>query len=185
MKTLEPSFQMNADKTGIQTFSLVKREKDIAMYVRKTSEGRIYGYEVFKIKVVFAGTKFPNGVIVPETFESYPGCHAFGRLAFFYIKEEPANARFAKLLKDSSFLDMTDEEREIPPAPQKRGRKTLDRSAIVIPKTNFTIANLLEINTCSVSTIGNYVRSMLGIKFKIIEQRENKRGKPTIIYGHL
>ena len=71
MNTLPLKFELNADKTGTQTFTQVKRTGDVAMYRRDRNDGSLFGYEVFKVKSRLTGQPLPGGNFEKEDRECY------------------------------------------------------------------------------------------------------------------
>jgi len=111
MKTLSNRFTMNADKCGPHIFQLNRRDGDIALYDRiNPNTGSRVGIEVFKVKVVKAGTPLPNGEVVKEDYESYPGGASFGKHAMFCMTEEHAERAVAKLRGQAILGDDTETE---------------------------------------------------------------------------
>tara|TARA_R110000868_G_scaffold404172_1_gene682076 strand:- start:1112 stop:1459 length:348 start_codon:yes stop_codon:yes gene_type:complete len=95
MKLLKKEFVSNVDHCGDHKFVQLKRTNSIAVYARYKMDGWIFGYEVFKIKTVKAGSPLPNNTVVAEDYESYPGKNAFGKTAMFFSagnkKTDPEN----------------------------------------------------------------------------------------------
>lgn len=100
MITLEKEFVSNYDKSGNNKFIQVKRNNKAAVYRREKMDGKIVGFEVFKIKVQPAGTKFPNGVVTTEDQEKYPTANVFGKWAWFVNSEIRANVWFDRISAD-------------------------------------------------------------------------------------
>lgn len=208
MKQLRLEFQSNADNTGLQTFTQIKRTANTALYVR-TRNGRrkrgkrragsevpvVHSYEAFKIKVVKAGSKLPGGNVVAEDYEAYPGKSAFGRYAYSCKTLERAELRYNELLQsqeiaddgeidNDEYDDVNNKDTKNPAVKGKRGRKAKDRSSLKIPKDKFTIKQLELLNPdVSFAFLYQHVRGLLNIEFKIVESLTGKRGKPTIVYA--
>jgi hypothetical protein len=104
MKSLQKTFQTNADKMGTHQFTLIKRTSTVAMYRRDWLDGKLHSYEVFKVKTVKAGAPLPGGSFVQEDYESYPGKGGFGRYGYSCKTLERANHWFEHLshLNDNS-----------------------------------------------------------------------------------
>lgn len=195
MKKLQVEFQTNADMTGLQTFKQIKRTSNTAIYQRIRKDGSTHSFEAFKIKVVKAGSKLPNGGVVAEDYESYPGKSSFGRYAYSCKSLEQAERRYDELLKSQEVFDTVESDdddesadvknnTENTVAKGKRGRKAKDRKSLKIPKDKFTIKQLELLNPdVSFAFLYQHVRGLLNIEFKIVETLGGKRGKPTIVYA--
>jgi hypothetical protein len=139
MRTLEKTFVMNSDKCGNHTFTQLRREGNFALYRRdRVCDGKFHSVEVFKVKVVKAGTGYNTG----DDYEQYPGGEAFGRHAWSISGEEKTaiecgNRRFDKLLKNEVAIEPMDETeveaetsvpvvRVVSPTPIKQGLKLPD-----------------------------------------------------------
>ena len=111
MKTLEKTFSKNCDKSGIHTFTQVKRNGLVCIYERKSAAGNIVGYEVFVTKEIMKGSPMAGGGMELEDREGYPGKSSFGRSAWFCNSIESANSRFDKLVtKALPVVESEDEE---------------------------------------------------------------------------
>ena len=195
MKKLQVEFQMNADICGLHTFKQIKRTSTAAMYQRIRKDGTTHSFEAFKIKVIKAGAKLPNGLFVTEDYESYPGKGSFGKYAYSCKTLEHAERRYEELLKSQEIVDNLDsddvesvvdkKDNSVKSAVKgKRGRKAKDRKSLQIPKDKFTIKQLELMNPdVSFAFLYQHVRGLLNIKFKIVETLGGKRGKPTIVYA--
>lgn len=197
MKKLQAEFQMNADMCGLHTFKQIKRTSNTAIYQRIRKDGTTHTFEVFKIKIVKAGTVFAKGATpVAEDYESYPGKSAFGKYAYSCKTLEHAERRFDELLKSQENIDTVDtddvesevvakkDNSVVSTGKGKRGRKAKPRSSIKIPKDKFTIKQLELLNPdVSFALLYQHVRGLLNIEFKIVEMLRGKRGKPTIVYA--
>lgn len=74
----------------------LKRTGKVAMYERSKG-GRVYGFEVIKIKIAPAHT-WPNGNTTPE-HEAYPCDNEFGSKGWYFMVKDRsgAEAKFAQL----------------------------------------------------------------------------------------
>lgn len=96
---LQRQFVTNADSCGDNLFTQIERSGNFAIYKRSNMDGRVLGFEVVTVKTVKAGTVFSKGAKPTESdYESYPGGKAFGKYAWFCLKEEHAFDRFDKLV---------------------------------------------------------------------------------------
>ena len=98
MKNLEKRFVCNTDKSGDNTFVEAFRQDNVAVYDRYDTEGKYRGSEVFIVKVVKEGAPLPNGTFVSESYEQYPGTHAFGKTAWYTNVRENAIQRANQLI---------------------------------------------------------------------------------------
>jgi len=196
MKQLQVEFCSNADQCGLHTFKQIKRTNNTALYVRIRKDNTVHSYEVFKIKIVKAGTKLPNKTVVSEDYESYPGKSSFGKYAYSCKDLAHAEQRYEELLKSQIALDEAEEDADdvdndsgekqntaSSVVKGKRGRKAKDRSALRFPNDKFTMKQLELLNPdVSFAFLYQHVRSLLNIQFKIVDSLTGKRGKPTIVY---
>ena len=201
MKKLQVEFQSNVDQCGLHTFKQIKRCAGAAIYQRIRKDGSTHSYEAFKIKVVKAGAKLPNGATVPEDYESYPGKSSFGKYAYSCKDLAHAERRYDELIKSQVVVDDVEDDEDATngvvaakkdtnttsdsgTVKGKRGRKAKDRSNLKIPKDKFTMKQLELMNSdFSFAFLYQHVRALLNIEFKIVESLGGKRGKPTIVYA--
>jgi hypothetical protein len=145
MKTLELSFTANVDKTGSMQFNQVKRDGNVALYERKYPDGRTHSFEVFEVKTIKAGAKLPNGEVVAEDYERYPGSAAFGKSAYSVNSQERADVRFEQLKVYVAGKQTATDDDE--PVVSKAGRKAVIRPEIVFPEVNpWKMKDLLALN---------------------------------------
>jgi len=134
MKTLSTEFTMNADKCGEQIFRQMRKSDGVAMYQRIRRDGN-YGYEVFIIKTIKAGTALPGGKSVAEDYEQYPGAAQWGKTAWSPRGRGAADEKFDALVKRL---------RSEVGQPKRRGRKATASSKFVVPSGKFTMKMLIE-----------------------------------------
>jgi hypothetical protein len=144
---LQAEFVMNADKSGDHVFTQVKREGNICLFKRSgLSDGRPKGYELFKVKVVKAGTKLPDGSAVAADYEQYPTGRMFGKSALNIggmDAEVRADEMFTKWLVQPEVNSLNAETGE----PKTRARKSVNDNAVyVIPDKEFTQADFATAN---------------------------------------
>lgn len=145
MNTLPLKFELNADKTGTQTFTQVKRVGDVAMYRRDRKDGTVFGYEVFKVKSRMAGQPLPGGNFEKEDRECYPGSSAFGRTAWSMNNEGLAFIYFNNLVKFGRIKPAkTKDSKLVQKKVGKRGRVTKHTAEIVPLSGNFTLDDLVS-----------------------------------------
>ncbi len=147
MRILQTDFIQNADKSGNNRFIQVRKEKDVALYRRETTEGHLIGFEVFRFKTIQAGAPLPGGGVVEETYESYPGGKAFGRTAWFCGDEERAVARFNELLTGKAAVVEAEGETEHEAVPVVRVVSTAPiKEGLKLPDGPFTQKELASFN---------------------------------------
>ena len=97
-------FVTNADSCGDHLFEQIARKGNIAVYKREiVKTGRIFGYEVIKIKVVKAGTIYAKGATpTAADTESYPGAESFGFSAWSYNSPVSAMNKFKALCDEAA-----------------------------------------------------------------------------------
>lgn len=145
METLPETFVKNCDNVGDTTFSLVKREKNVAMY-KRTGANRAPRFEVFEIRVKppteIYGRKYPE-------HEHYPTKNDFGRKNAFDIggvdaeirAEEKFNELLTLLGSEGKVYDVVAEigdDEEAPVTSVRRGRKANDTIEFEFPEGSFT-----------------------------------------------
>ena len=157
MKLLRTDFVANYDKSGDNHFVQVKLSDKAAVYSREHIDGTPRGYEVFKIKVVKAGTPLPGGNVVDEDYVQYPGTNAFGRTAWYYhgtFAKSAALHKFEELNADPA-PEVTPEVEPLetnesvltPTVPGHRGRVAKVRAALIYPTAaQWTVKDILSIN---------------------------------------
>ena len=195
MIKLEKEFTENADGTGTQTFKLIKRTEKVAMYQRITKDGKTFAYEVFRIKIIKAGSSFPNGMKITEDFESYgnKGKKRFNKYSLYCCKNlNRAEEHYAKLNKEEDAeLPDTDDD-DLTPSVNgesdggKRGPKAKNVK-MPIPKKGekFTMKKLMLWSGESQPTLYIRLKPLIeqGLVSIVGEVREaHTRGKAQILY---
>jgi hypothetical protein len=171
MKKLEPEFIRNADFCGDHKFVQVKREGEFAAYIRYKKDNSVFGYEIFKVKVVKAGSKLPDGSLVQEDYEVYPGKNAFGATAMFISikKEIPIDRMFEKFV--STFKTSGDLNNQS------------SSNEIILPNEPFSIKTIVALNPSkSYIDCYQYIKSQLGTAIELCDRVSSGRGKPTNMY---
>jgi hypothetical protein len=190
MKTLEKTFTANYDKTGSMQFTEQKREGNVACYERKYPDGRLHSYEVFEVKVIKAGAKLPNGAVVAEDYERYPGAASFGKGAYSVNTQERADFRYEELkttLSNRPPAEVNADGDEVVVV-RKAGRKAVIRPEMTFPEAEkWTMKDLLALNPAYTPPL-LYVALQKKIAAKVVqcvgEQRvAGARGKPAKIYS--
>ncbi len=177
MKTLSTEFTMNADKCGKQIFRQIRKSDGVAMYQRIRLDGRPgYGYEVFIIKTIKAGTALPGGKSVAEDYEQYPGAAQWGKTAWSPVGRGAADEKFDALVKRL---------RSEVGQPKRRGRKATASSKFVVPSGKFTMKMLIEQTGMTQPVL--YIRLQKLIKEgKVVEvdrvRTETGRGRLAVVY---
>jgi hypothetical protein len=200
MKKLQVEFKSNVDLCGLHTFKQIKTNGIAAIYQRIRSDGTTHSFEAFKIKVVKAGAPLPNGTVVLEDYQPYPGKSVFGKTAFSCKDLVHAEIRYDEICKNQAYID-DDESSEVDDEGNavktkrndnidakkgRRGRKAKEVK-MPIPKTGekFTMKMMMaESGECQPIL---YIRlKMLIEQNKVVavgEAREpNTRGKAQIVY---
>lgn len=200
MKHLETEFKSNADHAGLHTFKQIKYTNKGAIYQRIRSDGTTHSFETFKIKVVKAGTKLPNGLQVTEDYVKYPTKNDFGKWAYGCKDLAHAENRYEQIVKenlntedteadlvsDDSESIQTKSNNQIGAAKGKRGRKA-KAIKMPIPKKGekFTMKNLMAWTGESQPLL--YIRLKPLVEAGMVnvagEVREpHTRGKAQILY---
>lgn len=194
MKLLRTEFQSNVDGCGLQTFKQLKLTERAALYQRIRSDGSTHSFEAFKIKIVKAGTKLPNGLSVQEDYVQYPGKTAFGKTAYSCKTLEHGEQRFDELnsikVEDAQLSDDSESESDSEvvekksPSGGKRGRKPVDTSTLKFPKKGdkATMKQLHAMNShVSIGFVYQYVKQHPE-RFAVAERVSGGRGKPEVVY---
>ena len=100
MKTLERQFVANHEKTGSHTFFQMARTDKVALYKRITEDGKLFGYEVFRIKSRLKGQALPGGGAEAEDREVYPKGKAFKSNVALFIAGPDAENRAAEIFNE-------------------------------------------------------------------------------------
>ena len=177
MKILSTEFTMNADGCGNEVFRQMRRSDGVAMYQRIRTGGlRQYGYEVFIIKTIKAGTALPGGKSVAEDYEQYPGAAQWGKTAWSPTGRAAADEKFDALVKRL---------RSEVGQPKRRGRKATAATTFVVPSGQFTMKMLIEQTGMTQPVL--YIRLQKLIKEgKVVEvdrvRTEGGRGRLAVVY---
>jgi uncharacterized membrane protein len=185
---VQTSFLTNADGTGDQVFTQIKREGNVAIYRRdRVSTGHTYGFEVVVLKQVKAGQPLPGGNVVEKDYESYPGSSSFGKSAWFFMSEADAELKFDKVVKTLSTTPTVEVEATevvgdvvVPVVEVKKKNDT----TWVIPQGEFTQADFAKANGLPErGTVYNILQSVInkGI-VKLADRRKIGGGRPTSFY---
>ena len=133
MKKLEKEFTGNYDRVGMNRFVQLRKENGVAIYERYNTDDTLRSYEVFIVKVVPKGSPLPNGKVVEESYEQYPGANAFGKTAYDCRSLAQAEERFDQLVqkvKDSAEA----KEEAIKSGKPNRGKRTSNKKTVVVPE---------------------------------------------------
>lgn len=166
---------MNADKLGDHTFKQLRKQDGVALYER-IKNGRHYDYEVFVVKTVVAGAPLPNGKKVEESYEAYPGSASFGKTAWSVQNFDRAVQKFDELV-----AKMKSEVGQ----PKRRGRKSKVVASFELPKTKFTMRDLIAKTGLTQPVL--YIRVQSLIKDGKIKEvgrvkSASGRGRATVVY---
>lgn len=186
---VQTSFITNADATGDQIFTQLKREGNVALYRRdRVSTGHTFGFEVVVLKTVKAGQPLPGGNVVKADYESYPGPSAFGRSAWFFMSEADAELKMDKVIKTLSTTVPVDVEStevvEDVLVPVVEVKKKND-ATWVIPNGEFTQADFAKANGLPErGTVYNILQSVINKGLvKLIDRRKIGGGRPTSFFS--
>ena len=177
MKQLE---KLKLDRGGVFMLKEVRREGNIAMY-RQTHIGlnKVFGYDVFLVKELFAGESLPGGTVEKEDRECYPGPSSYGLTAFSCKTRERADIRFQQLQEKAKNKELL-EEALGPGESLRKGKKKIDTSNIQFPDGQFTLKDVCLLNPGLTYGIIN-LRIKSGLARKVGEVKIG-RGKPTNLY---
>jgi hypothetical protein len=152
------------------TYTQVIRNDTYAVYERSL-DGRVKDYETFVIVIKKKGHNC-FGTIAQEDTEEYTSTGKFGKKAWSFKNKTAALNKFNELTA-KNIIDDTDEDD--------------DKKSIVIPRENFTMKNLVGLNTEYTQPvlyieIQNLIKSN---KVKVVghQKSESGRGKPQVIYS--
>jgi len=177
MKLLKKEFIHNADKTGDMKFIQLRKENGVALYKREKLDGALFGYEVFAIKTVEAGSPLPGGSTVEETYEQYPGASAFGKTAYAPATLQHAEKLFSQLIEKVKLSEAN---------PGRRGRSSKVNSiSVTVPLGNFTMNQWVDESGQDYFLLRKKMKKLLndGRVEKIgTVKNESGRGKSKIIY---
>ena len=155
-------------------------------------DGKIqHGYEIFKVKVVKAGTPMPGGGVVAEDYEQWPGDNAFGRTAWHCHSLKWVEKRFDEItnkalgiVEEPEIEDEETVETETQPT-RGRGRPRAEIPTMTIPTVEFTVGDLAEANNVEYHIASMYVKENVGKLFKLNRTGRKEgttRGKPSNFY---
>ena len=181
---LQTQFVTNADATGDQIFTQLRRTNNVALYERRhVSNNELFGqpYEVIVIKTVKAGTIYAKGTKPTEhDTESYPGAASWGKLGWGLQTLDRANTVFDEMVK-------AQQERIDNPVVltgKRRGRKS-SKVNIVIPDGEFTMKMLMAATGLNQANLHPIVKQWQVDK-QIVVVRTIKapggRGRPSMVY---
>lgn len=189
---------MNADKCGVQSFIQLDRTENTACYKRVREDGRVFGYEVFKVKIRHRGDPLPGGSVEAEDRECYPGASSFGRTAWSYRSEKYALLKHDELVKKLTAVEIEETENEAEPSvenvpvvddgtPKRRGRVAAIRPAFVVPENKFTLKDLIPLNPGYTPAliyveVQKLVQTSVVALIGHVEKKEGERGKPAGLY---
>ena len=188
MKKLEKEFTGNYDRVGMNRFVQLRKENGVAMYERFNTDDTHRSYEVFIVKVVPKGAPLPNGKVVEESYEQYPGANAFGKTAYDCRSLAQAEERFDQLVQKVKDSADAKEEAVKSGKPVKRGRKAsvkMDVKMSLNKGTKFTISMLSTYTGVDTVYIRKAVNEWLSsgvITISGVVKSESGRGKPSTEY---
>ena len=146
MKKLEKEFTGNYDRVGMNRFVQLRKENGVAIYERFNTDDTHRSYEVFIVKVVPKGAPLPNGKVVEESYEQYPGANAFGKTAYDCRTLAQAEERFDQLVQKVKDSAEAKEEAIKSGKPNKGKRGTKIKLDMTLNKgTKFTAKFLMSV----------------------------------------
>ena len=201
MKTLERQFVANHEKTGNHTFFQLQRTDKVALYKRITEDGKLFGYEVFRIKTRLKGQALPGGGVEAEDREVYPKANAFGNNALFIAgpnAEDEAKKIFDEWTKTApepvEDEEDSDEPEKMPDLHMLKNRigkwgTTTPTTDYIIPDGEFTNVQFAEANGLPPVGKGYMVLKSLVTSGKVKEVARRKvtegRGRATVFYSRV
>jgi hypothetical protein len=188
MKTLEKEMVFGCDGLKNNRFVQVKRQGDVCIYQRFSEDGKPFGFEVFKVKVVKAGAKLPGGELVEEDYERYPSANDFGRSAKFVGNLEAAEHCFGVMtgeIKD----EVTPEPVKTPIGekvkPVRSFKKTAaPKNGYLIPSGEFNQRDFAKVNGLPErGTVYNIIQSLIGNQIKVAGKKQlHGKGRATTFF---
>lgn len=187
MKLLETEFVQNSDNRGDHKFVQVKRNEFAAMYRRYNMEGKALEFEVFAIKVA-GGTEIFGRYY--DKYEQYPGASAWGKTAFTALTEEHAERIYQEITtgkgsqKDGRAIEKP-RVVKVKVKGGKKGRPSAKRPAVVLPKKQFCMKDLVAVNQNGWGQPTLYIEVKRLLKAKQIVETARKpmgRGRPVVFY---
>lgn len=194
MRPLEKQFEANYDKTGVQQFIQVKRTHDVVMYKRLRSDGSLFGFEVFKVKIRNKGQALPGGNVEKEDRECYPGANAFGKSAWSMREPELAEIYFNNLVRYGKVKSGKKVKTAAPTqqflnsksvqVKKSRGRQKKYTAVINPPDGTFTLDDLVDIYNEPKATLYLKLKSLIQTnKVKEVSSvKTSKKGRAKKIY---
>jgi hypothetical protein len=145
---LQTEFLKAADGCPVHIFKQLKRDGDVCLYSRTgLSDGRPKGFEVFRLKLVKAGSSLPGGGKVEADYEQYPGKSMFGKSAWSLCglkAEADAEALFMKLTANPEAVEVETEAEDVKVKAKRTSRDT--KAVYVVPVGEFTQAGFAKAN---------------------------------------
>lgn len=187
MKKLEKEFSGNFDKVGLNKFVQLRKENGVAIYQRFNTDGTPRSYEVFIVKTVPKGAPLPNGKVVEESYEQYPGSNAFGKTAYDCRTLAQAEERFDQLVIKVKDSVEAKEEAIKTGKPNKGRRGSANKKTVTIPEKGskfnmkFLITNTGLSQPVLFSIVKNWEKDGL-IKINGYIKAEGGKGRPSIEY---
>jgi hypothetical protein len=131
----------------VHIFKQVKRQGGICLYKRiGLADGRAKGFELFKVKLIKAGTPLPGNNTVEADYEQYPGKSLFGKSALFIggiDAEARAEELFAKWAASPESVSIVSTTK----LPKAYSRKLMaDNTVYAIPAGEFTQTDFAHAN---------------------------------------
>jgi len=185
MKHLPTSKRFAGDSLGPKSaviLTQLKRSETAALYsrARESTPDKIFGYEVFLIKTVRAGSPLPGGGTVEEDYESYPGSTSFGKTAW-YISGPNALVRAEKRFAELS-VAATEAPKSAPD--DATTKRLIEYPEITWPSEPFTVRDIEAQMTLPYNQARQAVLSAVNNNVLQVEGKSSGtgRGKPATLY---
>lgn len=186
MRKLEKEFTGNYDKVGINKFVQLRKENGVAIYERFNTDGTHRSYEVFIVKTVPKGTPLPNGKVVEESYEQYPGANAFGKTAYDCRTLAQVEEHFNELVikvKNSAEA----KEEALKTGKPNKGKRITSKKTVTLPEKNskFTMKFLINVSGLTQPVLFPIVKQWEKdglIKINGNIKPEGGKGRPSIEY---
>lgn len=190
MIELQKNFVYNADKTGDNNFTQIKKvntpKGNVYIYHRTRMDGSHFIYEVIIPKILKGGTEVFEKTY-EEDQERYPGAAAWGKYGWNCNTLERAE----ELLKKA--VDKLNGEKKVKekyvPTGRPKGRQAVKRPELVFPtKKTWTMKDLLKINKEYTQPVASLaLKPLIGKSVQIVGEKKNKtgRGRAAKVYSTL
>jgi hypothetical protein len=177
---LQKQFITNADSSGDNIFTQLKRTNNVCLYSRVNPEHKNTIYEVIITNTVPKGTVFAKGATPTENdYESYPGGKSWGTKGWTYYGSKNAETKFNLVVKEQSAKKVKRENKANGIEEPSELTESHD-----IPKGEFTRVEFATMNCLPPVGVVSQILKILLDKGIIKESRREQRGRgqPTILF---